>query len=367
MSKNNTQIVSDKILIINFGSFQTKVGFSLEGSPRLVFLSVVGYEKEENYPIIAEEALYSNDPDIRLVFPFDKSPWHWESVEEILSFIYDEIRIDSSKYPLILILPYNTHSEDKEKIITTFFDIFQVPKLLLLNENDLILHSSYKNTGIVVDIGFNHASIIPYYSGYEISPAKLPFFITAKTFIETLYNSFNREVSFKNNDATTLRNVIELSEAIDGIFYVASNYEREIAKNDIEPKMLSLGNQDYELVSNQFQIPELFFTPSLFDNQHLSLPDTIKSALENCPKDIVKQLCENIILSGAITKIPGMNERLIYALVPHFPIDYLIYVNSHNKREWSAFMGVDYILSKNLLNEFWHLSLSSALKDYCQK
>jgi hypothetical protein len=42
-------------------------------------------------------------------------------------------------------------------------------------------------------------------------------------------------------------------------------------------------------------------------------------------------------------------------------------VNSHNKREWSAFMGVDYILSKNLLNEFWHLSLSSALKDYCQK
>lgn len=47
-----------------------------------------------------------------------------------------------------------------------------------------------------------------------------------------------------------------------------------------------------------------------------------------------------------------MSERLIYSLIPHFPSNYFIYVNSHNKREWSDFMGVDYVLTKKLVNEF---------------
>ena len=109
----------------------------------------------------------------------------------------------------------------------------------------------------------------------------------------------------------------------------------------------------------------MFFKPSLFDINVSSIQETIKVVIDNCPKDVIKDLCENIVLSGAITKIPGMKERIAFSLMHPFLIDYLIYVYSHSKREWSAFMGAEQMLSNNRVSEFRYLSLPSALKQYC--
>ncbi|OLS21836.1 MAG: Bacterial actin-related protein [Candidatus Heimdallarchaeota archaeon LC_3] len=364
-NSNKDKNISDKTLIIDFGTYNTKVGFTLEGAPRLVFLSLVGYEKGSYDPLVAEEVLYSSDPNIKIKFPFKNSPWDWNAVEELLNYIYTELRIDSSLYPVSIVPPYNFTNEDKKRLITTLFEAFQIPKLIVFNENDLILQSSYKNTGIVVDIGYNHSSIVPYQSGYEITPAKMPFHITAKTFFETLFKNLNQELKFEDEKITSIRSVFESVEEIDNIFYVSANYEKEKEIEKITTKPLLLNGKKYELGPEQFQIPELFFKPSLFRINALSIQKIIKFVLDNCPKEIIKDLCENIVLSGAITKIPGMNERITFSLARQFPINYLIYVNSHKKREWSAFMGVEQILSNDYINEFWHLSLSSALKNYC--
>ena len=221
------------------------MGFSHERVPRLVFLSLIWFRKDSYQPLLAEEALYCSVPDNSLKFPFEKTPWDWEGIEEILNFIYTELRIASSYYPVAIIPPNNFKKEDKKRLIITLFDNFQIPKLIIFKENDLILNSSYKSTGIVIDIGFSQ-------SGYEITPPKMAFSITAKTFFNTLFKSLDQDFKFDKGIDNTIKCIFESSEEIDEIFYVSANYEQEKKRQHIKSKTFVFNQKNYSLDSERF-------------------------------------------------------------------------------------------------------------------
>lgn len=51
------------------------------------------------------------------------------------------------------------------------FEVFNVPKVLLMNKSTLSLYSCGKTTGLVVDSGYESTQVIPIYEGYPISHA----------------------------------------------------------------------------------------------------------------------------------------------------------------------------------------------------
>jgi actin-related protein len=353
----------EKALIIDSGTFAIKAGFAGDGYPKLVFPSIIVKDTVTHSYLVGKDVFNTTSVTNEKIYPFPyEKDWNFADVHRIITYIYQELHVDPKITPVLFGEPTFNSAHNHDKLIELFFKEFQVPKLLIAKQSELILHAMFQRTGLVIDLGYATGYCVPYYEGFEITPAIRKFKITGKVILEKIQELISKS-------GTEVINDYDLSKKIDTLFYVANNFDiesqffaRGLSPADLIKPFSLAPDKTINIGEERFKIPELLFQPNLFNYTEQSLTTTVLQVLEACPLDVRKGICKNIILSGGLAKIPGLELRLKSELSKKLPADILIRINTHPKREWTSWIGGDSLITKGLAEQFWHNTKESAMK-----
>ena len=171
---------------------------------------------------------------------------NWDYMEKLWQNCFDnELREESYEFPVHLTcietqLQKTVISYQKEKMITTFFEQFEVPFFYISNPAVLGLLATGRTTGLVVDSGEGITNIVPVYEGYSIKSSIQTLDIGGKTLTDFMRDSLLVELNIYMNQTSEYEIVKEIKEKI---CYVAENFESEMEifeKSDIKEKKFDL-------------------------------------------------------------------------------------------------------------------------------
>lgn len=342
----------EKILIIDVGNYSIKAGLAGDGFPKLILPSLVKKDLDRNITIIGKTTANEKD-SIPSEWIF-QGEWDDNKVEAIFNYIFSKLKVEPSLTSILFAEPAINSERNREKIKKILFETFRVPQLLISKQSELILHAMWQRAGLVVDLGHSSSVCVPYYEGFEITPGIRKTKVAGNVIME----SINEYIRTTGNSFV---NIYDLPKKMEGLFYIANNFdlemkfhERGLSSKDLAKKMEILGNKEIEIAEERFQIPEILFQPKMRKIKEPSLIDIVKESINSCPIDIRKELTKNIIIAGGTSKLPGLELRLKSEVTNHFPVDYFVRIISHPKREWTAWIGGDTLVTKNIpLEQFW--------------
>jgi actin-related protein 5 len=84
---------------------------------------------------------------------------------------------------------------------------------------------------------------------------------------------------------------------------------------------------------------EVLFQPSLVGCQQAGLSDTIDYVLKSYEPEIASALASDIFLTGGVSRIPGLKERLIKDVTSFRPFQSVIKVRISNSPSLNAWFG----------------------------
>ena len=362
---NSTKLPSlskERILVIDLGNYLTKAGFASEGYPKLVFPSVVAYDSDQSRFLVGEEAVKNTSSKVEKKYPIIHNlVWDWIAIKEIFKYIFDKLNIDIKYISVLIGEPTKNAPENRKKLIKILFEELQVPKLLIIKQSEMILHTMWSKTGLVLDIGHSTGYCVPYYQGFEITPAIRKFNIQGSWVLDQV------KFLITLNQQSPL-DIYTLGKKLEEVFYIANNFdleiqyhERGLAIEDLQRTFKLSDTINIIVGEERFKIQEIIFQHKLYSYDSPNLVDIILESLMECSLDIRRSIIENIIVSGGTTKLSGFDLRLKRELSLKFPPDYLIRINAHPKREWTSFLAGNALIDKELLERFWHKSMESAL------
>lgn len=182
-------------VIFDNGSGSFKAGLGDDDAPRVVFPTIVGKPKNPSLMVgmdqkdsyVGAEAqqkrnlLYISNP-IEHGHIVD-----WDAMEKIWSHTYEnELVVDATEHPIMLTEPPANNKADRVKLMTTFFETYQVQHFNLSVGAVLALYASGRTTGIVVDSGDGVTHTVPVYEGFSLPFATMKIELAGRDLTEYL-------------------------------------------------------------------------------------------------------------------------------------------------------------------------------------
>ncbi|OLS26637.1 MAG: Bacterial actin-related protein [Candidatus Heimdallarchaeota archaeon LC_3] len=346
-------------MIIDLGSQHIKIGYSGEGYPRFVIPSVVGYKvyppDPSEAPLIAYDALY--EKEIHLTYPFQeatitaRAEWDWLSAKELISHSVRKLNIKPEEYYVFYIEPLHSNPTNTSRLIQLLKEKFRFPEVFTFKQSRLSMQEIGKVSGMLLELGHSMSSIVSYYKGFEIDPSLRFFSISGRIIAEQYVKHLRKQLG----DNTT---TYELVRVIDKHFYVAKDYEQEKEDydrgyiKDVE-ETLPFSGRKITIGDERFRIPESLFNPDLLDPEIAETFDAeglmtvLQNVLKQVPLDTRPEILSNIILSGGLSKLKGLDERLIEEFKKLFPnLD--INIVAHQRREITSWFGAEATCNKGI-------------------
>lgn len=172
----------------------------------------------------------------------------------------------------------------------------------------MYLYGSGYTTGISVDLGYDIIEINPAYEGGLLTYARLETYFSGGQLSDYVYNSL-------------LRRGIDLGE------------KRHIILEDIKRQALSVPpispsvcpiikyklpwGKVIDISKEMHCAAELIFHPESIENAHsgiLPLPEAVVSSASKCDEDLQDELFGAVVVTGGLSAIPGLRQRLAYEL-----------------------------------------------------
>ena len=163
-------------VVMDIGSFKSKVGIIGEDYPRAIFPSVVGKPKGkqargvqiDTYVGDEAEGIFGSSILTRPIE--DRYIENWDYVERIWNHsIYNEIRFTPEDGSVIIIdSPLNTR-ENRERIVKIMLEKFNFSSCFILNSSTASLFASGRTGGITVDSGYKSTIITPVYDSIPLN------------------------------------------------------------------------------------------------------------------------------------------------------------------------------------------------------
>eukprot|EP00768_Dysnectes_brevis_P003281 gnl/Dysnectes_brevis/2357_a2782_1451.p1 GENE.gnl/Dysnectes_brevis/2357_a2782_1451~~gnl/Dysnectes_brevis/2357_a2782_1451.p1 ORF type:complete len:266 (-),score=63.02 gnl/Dysnectes_brevis/2357_a2782_1451:118-915(-) len=151
-----------KCIVVDFGSFETRIGINRDDAPRAVFPTVIGKPMHRGVMVgmgqkdayCGDEAMAKKDI-LNLKYPIQNGHVSkWDLVRKVLHFaIYDELREQPEDSP-ILIVDFPQGSEaDRKELCRIMFDDLMSPAVCIQSAAVLSMYELGLQSGVVVDIG----------------------------------------------------------------------------------------------------------------------------------------------------------------------------------------------------------------------
>ena len=296
-------------IIIDNGSYMIKSGFSNDDSPRICFRNCFGYPKNEN--IYYKDYYIGNQMKgqmcaLRLDYLIkDGVIQNWDKMEKMWGYLFkDQLNVDPLEYNIILTQPLMNSKDEKEKMAQIMFETFNVPSLYLAYSIDLSFYSSFKGSGLFIDLGANSTQISAFLDYVPIPYKFERLYYGGNAITDYLFDLFHRNSKMFYND----KNKSSVEDIKEKACYVALDFDDEI--KSVEPFTYTLpDNKDITVRDERILATEAIFKPSLINKDVLGLHQICNKIIESCG-DNKKELYNCINISGGNSLFEGLRERL---------------------------------------------------------
>lgn len=326
------------VLVIDLGSHTIKAGFAGEGSPRFFFHSAMNRGvMSGDLSKYAHAGYNANLGILRLKHPIEGGIiTDWESLEMILKHIYqNELNVDPQEH-LVLFTVSPLNSNDKnEKLIRMQSEKFSVPRTYIEMSPSLSLFSTGKETGVVIDIGYSSAHIVPIFKGKPLLHAVSRLDIGG----DDITTYLMKILSERGYQFTTESERVIVSDIKEKLCFVSQYPEDMMSElrisGDIE-KYYELPDGRLITIGDElFRAPEILF----FNESEKGIHQLCHDSIMKCDVEIHKDLYSNIVLSGGSTLFDGFDDRLCYEIKRLAPPSMECKVLASHERKYSAWIG----------------------------
>jgi len=362
MSDYESENEGEYNLVIDNGTGMVKAGFSGEDAPRAVFPSIIGRPKYTSVMSgMTHKDLYVGDEAqskrgiLKLHYPIEHGiVTSWDDMEAIWQHtFYNELRVDPEEHKVLLTEAPSNPKSNREKMVTTMFDTFNVEATYIGIQATLSLYASGRTTGMVLDSGDGVTHTVPIYEGYSMPHAVMRLNLAGRDITHYL-GRIMAERGYNFEGSAGLEIVRDVKEKL---CFVAQDFEAELLSADTSAEM----EQTYEvcdgstitLGNERFRAPECLFQPSLLGMEAEGIDHLAFESIQACDLDVRRSLYENTVLSGGTTLYTGLQERLHSSLKNLAPASVKVRVVAPPERKYMVWIGGSILSSLSSFEEQW--------------
>ncbi|XP_040573842.1 actin-related protein 10 [Lepeophtheirus salmonis] len=286
-------LLSEKhAVVLDVGSAYTKLGYAGEYQPRKIIPSPKNLFKGNK---ISDNELYD------------------EFVSFIHSLYFEHLLINPKDRRVVIVESVIGYARFRNIFARVLFKHFEVLSVLFAPSHLMPLFLLGIRSGLVLDVGYSEAELIPVYEGVPILKAWQALPLASEVVQKSLKNALDDQ-----DDAISSWVIEDIAVR----FCFVANYKRgqeiQNAKFEGKPFQKSIAsNLTYPIKGNKViqvsgdireSVCEVLFEQ---DNDRLSIPTMILDSITSCSIDTRKLLAENIVFIGGCTQIPGFKSRVI--------------------------------------------------------
>ena len=309
-------VIAEKhAIVLDIGAAFTKVGYVGESTPRAIIRTPY------NFDSIEITSLYDT------------------LVDFVHKLYFETLLVNPKDRRVVLVESILADTRLKNELVKVLFQHFEVLSILFAPSHLMPIFGLGLQNGLVMDVGYNSASVIPIYQGVPILRAwqALPLGGNA------VHQSLRQELSLKGTSKTGEEDFVQIqTETADDL---AENIIEDIKVRLCFVTSLERGRQIHQIHQDGSSVAGLssFLNKSvppvdynfegdtvlkidgptrestcevLFerDNDHLSIPSMILDSLIASPMDTRKELAKNIIMVGGTSMQRGFKSRIFQEL-----------------------------------------------------
>ncbi|KAF7456374.1 Actin family protein [Cryptosporidium felis] len=388
-------------LIVDVGSYMTKVGYGGEDCPRQAWPSVVGVKEngEKRFPLNFLSYLegVSVEPCFKRVE--DNLLLNEDVFEEIISVTTGKGGLSAvlREHPVLLTEPSKHNRQVREKETEIMFEKFDVPAVYTAKKAVLSAFSVGRSSGLVVDIGATTTSITPVLDGYTLQKPLSEYPIGGDFLDDQIARHLHKERDLRISPSFSVKKVVNKDKPLSyeevQLDKVHDSYiefgRREILRNikesicrcaeyeEIAKTSSALATSTYELPDGTLidsepigiRVPECLLNPEMIIsdpefppiniNGFPGLCASISNTIIACDIDIRRDLLGAVILTGGTSVIPGLADRVSKSLAEDDKLSgggpklKIISPNSTIERKFSSWIGGSILASLGSFQQMW--------------
>jgi len=258
---------------------------------------------------------------------------------------FKQLNLQSENCALLLSEDPLASNMTRQRAAQICFEELNVPSYFAASQASLALASGDKQTGLVVDVGFQQTNVVSVYQGSTLKFSSVrPLAVGGLTLTGYMAKLLQeRGYSYTNvNDLQLIKEVVEkhcfCSMNLEEDLSIAKQQQRIGSSGDVLARVegTQLSNLPPELVTKindtvqhnlmrrhvvlsngdeivideeRFRCPELLFDPNL-NGCGIGLAEVIQSAIQKSPVELREKLYKNILLCGGASQFPNLEKRL---------------------------------------------------------
>ncbi|MFX0059583.1 MAG: hypothetical protein ACFE85_17525 [Candidatus Hodarchaeota archaeon] len=259
--------------------------------------------------------------------------------------------------PIVIILPFFSSELEKSKLQEVFFDTFNFPAILFLDEGQAILSTLQKSSGVIINIGESNTYISTIFHGFTNIMARDLFPVAGKELTNYLLNLFLARKGLGKNMYVNKNIAKEVKEKLS-LCLLEPNSERKRVKEGLTKydRIIDLPDGSQLKVNlERFQLTEPLFNPKLIHIDYIGLAEAVSKVIKTWDRENWEALVSNIILAGGSSLIPGLNQRLELEIRNYFSerLKTKVKVVAASGRENMGWIGASILYSKGQLQKGW--------------
>eukprot|EP00118_Oscarella_pearsei_P024622 m.306448 g.306448 ORF g.306448 m.306448 type:complete len:395 (+) comp41245_c0_seq1:76-1260(+) len=316
-----TDSKGNKIVVCDNGTGFVKCGYAGANFPSHIFPSLIGRpiirstvkvgDIEVKDLMVGDEASQLRSM-LEVNYPMENGiVRNWDDMCHIWDYTFHEkLKENPSNCKVLLTEPPMNPKKNREKMIETMFERYDVAGCYIAVQAVLTLYAQGLLTGVVIDSGDGVTHICPVYEGFALPHLTRRLDIAGRDITRYLIKlmllrgyAFNHSADFE-----TVRMMKEK------LCYVGYNIdlEQKLANETtvlVETYTLPDGRV-VKLGGERFGAPEVLFEPHLIDVDSVGVAEMLFNTIMAADIDTRADFYKHIVLSGGSTMYPGLPSRL---------------------------------------------------------
>eukprot|EP00915_Cephaloidophora_sp_WS-2016_P002451 GHVH01003299.1.p1 GENE.GHVH01003299.1~~GHVH01003299.1.p1 ORF type:complete len:380 (+),score=52.52 GHVH01003299.1:293-1432(+) len=316
------QIVMENDLILDVGSYSSKVGTLKDEGPTVVRSQVGGprrrYADQLSESIFIGDEMTENAAYLSVISPFQRGDiTNYDMFEKLLGYTLGRSRDDETAGGhCVQSYPFECPIRQNQFIGEYLFEQHGFDSLQQMSCGALSLFANGVQTGLGVEMGHGVCQVTPISSGYMDKGSIKRFDVSGEDIELHL-----QLLMSKGGYQMTKSCQIDLLDNIKKRFcYVSVDPNAEDIKDVSVPMMLPdghpaialMGTSQLDLQNELYWAPEVLFNPKLtYHPESEGITQQLWASIRNCSMNSRRGVMQNIVLSGGTSMLEGMQARLL--------------------------------------------------------